>query len=150
MEWYGSIKKIISLEFPNEKGIIIFQCDWYDVPAVTKNRGKGYSKDQYEIIDIDTSQFRYVNDPYILSIQAEQVFDAKANKKKPECSTVVRMKPRNLFAMPEEADGEDDVDSLVMGVEDMNVARTQDELTVWTRSDIEGRSGDATIITGDC
>jgi hypothetical protein len=60
------------------------------------------------------------------------------------------MKPRNLFAMPEEADGEDDVDSLVMGVEDMNVARTQDELTVWTRSDIEGRSGDATIITGDC
>ncbi|PVH64066.1 hypothetical protein PAHAL_2G176000 [Panicum hallii] len=48
--------------------------------------------------------------------------------------------------MPEEADGEDDVDSLVMGVEDMNVARTQDELTVWTRSDIEANDADVDLL----
>jgi hypothetical protein len=58
------------------------------------------------------------------------------------------MKPRNLFAMPEggEEEGEIDLDSLVVGVEDMNVANTQKEVTNWRRSDIEGVSGDATVI----
>jgi hypothetical protein len=147
MEWYGVIKKIISLEFPNEKEVIMFQCDWYDVPAAAKNKGRGYNKDQYGIIDIDTTRFRYVDDPYILGTQSEQVFYVQAKKNKPEWSTVVRMIPRNLFAMPEEEkEGEKDVNSLVVGVEDMNVSRTNEELTNWRRSDMEGISGDASII----
>ena len=73
MDWYGVIKKIISLDFPDEKEVVLFECDWYDVPAASKNKGRGYKKDQYGIIDIDTTRFRYVNDPYILGTQAEQV-----------------------------------------------------------------------------
>jgi hypothetical protein len=53
MERYGVTKKIISLEFPNEKEVIIFQCDCYDVPAATKNKGRGYNSDHYGIVDID-------------------------------------------------------------------------------------------------
>jgi hypothetical protein len=58
------------------------------------------------------------------------------------------MKLRNLFTMPEggEEEGEIDLDSLVMGVEDMNVANTQIEVNNWRRSNIEGVSGDATAI----
>ncbi|KQJ98097.1 hypothetical protein BRADI_3g34883v3 [Brachypodium distachyon] len=39
-----------------------------------------------------------------------------------------------------------DADSLVVGVEHMNVQHNQDELTVWRRTDVEGVSGDASVI----
>jgi hypothetical protein len=57
MDWYGVIKKIFSLEFPNAKEVVMFECDWYDVPAANKNKGRGYKKDQYGIVDIDTTRF---------------------------------------------------------------------------------------------
>jgi hypothetical protein len=38
MDWYGVLKKIITLDFPGEKEVILFECDWYDVPAATKNK----------------------------------------------------------------------------------------------------------------
>jgi hypothetical protein len=100
MDWYGVIRNIVSLEFPSEKEAILFKCDWYNVHTSTKNKGRGYKKDQYGIIDIDTTRFQYVTDPYILGTQAEQVVYVKGMKK-PEWCTVVRLKPRNLFAMPE-------------------------------------------------
>ena len=57
MDQYGVIRKIISLEFPSEKEVILFKCDQYDVPASTKNKGRGYKKDQYGIISIHTTIF---------------------------------------------------------------------------------------------
>ena len=33
MAWYGVLKKITTLDFANEKEVVLFQCDWYDVPA---------------------------------------------------------------------------------------------------------------------
>jgi hypothetical protein len=42
--WYGVIKRMISLEFPGQKEL--FQCDCFDVHAATStNKGKGYNKD---------------------------------------------------------------------------------------------------------
>jgi hypothetical protein len=149
MDWYGVIKKIFSLEFPNAKEVVLFECDWYDVPAASKNKGRGYKKDQYGIVNIDTTQFRYLNEPYILGTQAEQVVYVK-HLKKPGWCTVVRLKPRNMFAIPEVNDtgneGGIDVDSLDVGVEDMNPSRTHEALTNWRRPDMEGDSGDASVI----
>jgi hypothetical protein len=148
MDWYDVIRKIISLEFPSGKEVNLFKCDWYDVPTSTKNKGRGYKKDQYGIIDIDTTRFRYVNDPYILGTQVEQVVYVKGVKK-PEWCTVVRLKPRNLFAMPEGTEKENkediDVDSLDV-IEDMVVSHTHEELKNWRRPLVEGESGDASII----
>jgi len=104
VSWYGVIKKIYALDFPREKEVILFECDWYDVPATSKSKGKGFKRDQYGIIDIDPTRLRYVNDPYILGMQAEQVFYVQGSKK-PDLLTIIRMKPRNLFAMPESARG---------------------------------------------
>jgi len=62
MDWYGVIKKIISLQFAGGKEVMMFKCDWFDVLATTKNKGKGYNKDQYGNIDIDTTRLRYSDD----------------------------------------------------------------------------------------
>jgi hypothetical protein len=149
MDWYGVIKKIFSLEFPNAKEVVLFECHWYDVPVATKNKGRGYKKDQYGIVDIDTTRFWYLNEPYILGTQAEQVVYVK-HLKKPGWCTIVRLKPRNMYPIPEVNDtgneGGIDVDSLDVGVEDMNPSCTHDALTNWRRPDMEGDSGDASVI----
>ncbi|KAG2583097.1 hypothetical protein PVAP13_6KG148824 [Panicum virgatum] len=91
VSWYGVIKKIYALDFPREKEVVLFECDWYDVPATSKSKGN----------------------------------------KKSNLLSVIRMKPRNLFAMPESArtenEGQIDVDSLDVG-------------------GIEGVTGDASVI----
>jgi len=81
------------------KKVILFACDWYDVPAATTSKGKGFKKDKYGIVDIDRSRYRYSGDPYILATQAELVLYADIPDKPHWCS-VIAMKPRNLFAMP--------------------------------------------------
>jgi hypothetical protein len=127
MDWYGVIKRIILLDFPNGKDVVLFQCDWYDVPTAGRNKGRGFKKDKYGIIDIDTTRLRYLDDPYILGTQVEQVFYVKGTKN-PKWSTVVRMKPISLFSIPDapgsDNGGEIDLDSLDLGVEDMDVVHT--------------------------
>lgn len=150
MEWYGLIKNIITLDFPNGKEVMLFECDWFDVPGGTTNKSRGYNKDKYGIVDIDTTRFRFSDEPYILATQAEQVCYVKHAKKTNWC-TVLRMKPRNLFAMPEGEDtenevGDTDVDSIVVGVEQMSVEHPDEDLTNWSRNDVEGQSGDALVI----
>jgi hypothetical protein len=66
---------MISPEFPGQKEVILFQCDWFDVPLDTStSRGKGYSKDKFGVTDIDTTRHKFSNEPYILAKQAELVF----------------------------------------------------------------------------
>jgi hypothetical protein len=149
MDWYGVVQRVIALDFPIGKEVVLFQCDWYDVPSDPNKKGRGYRKDRYGIIDIDTTCFRYSAEPYILEIQAEQVFFVNDVKKPGWCS-VVRMLPRNLFSMPEEAgaekEGEIDVDSLVVGMEDMSVIHNASEVSNWTRADMPGVSVAASVI----
>jgi hypothetical protein len=55
-----------------------------------------------------------------------------------------------MYAIPEVNDtgneGGIDVDSLDVGVEDMNPSCTHEALTNWRRPDMEGDSGDASVI----
>jgi hypothetical protein len=80
------------------------------------NRGKGYSKDKFGVIDIDTTRHKFRNEPYILATQAELVFYVNLVNK-PGWSSVISMKPRNLFAMPEL----DLEDSYAVGIEGINL-----------------------------
>ena len=148
MEWYRMVKKIITLDFPNEKEVILFKCDWFDVPAGNVKKSRGYIKDQYGIIDIDMTRLRFLDEPYILA--TEQVCYVKSANKINWCS-VHAMKPRNMFSMQEGEYNENnvgdvDVDSLVVGVENMNVAHQNEGLTNWSRTDLEGQTGDASVI----
>jgi hypothetical protein len=130
----------------------LFECDWFDVPDASKSnksKSKGYNKDQYGIVDIETSRRRYMDEPYVLGTQVEQVFYVKCAHK-PSWSSVVRMKPRTLFPMPEQGETEQqghiDIDSVDVGVEDMVMVIQISELTNWTRNDLDGLTGDANII----
>jgi hypothetical protein len=132
--WYGVIKRMISLEFSGQKEVILFQYDWFDVPLDTStNRGKGYSKDKFWVIDIDTTRHRFRNEPYILATQAELVFYVNLVNKL-GWSSVISMKPRDLFAMPEL----DLEDSLAVGIEGIHLLGEHQDLTNWSRSDKEG------------
>ena len=81
--------------------------------------------------------------------QVEQVFYVKCANKSNR-SSVVRMKPRTLFSMPEPEEtrqqGQIDIDSIDVGVETMNVSTQHEELTNWTRNDRQAVTGDASII----
>jgi hypothetical protein len=37
MDWYGVLQKVITLDFPGEKEVILFECDWFDVPDASKS-----------------------------------------------------------------------------------------------------------------
>jgi len=137
MEWYGVIKKIIILDFPNEKEVMLFECNWFDVPPPTsrsKSKSRGYNRDEYGIIDIDTTKLRYADEAYIMANQAEQVCYVKSARKS-NWSSVLRMKPRNLFAMPERentpntVDDTREVDMVVAGVVHMNISNQIHDLT---------------------
>ena len=146
INWYGVIRKIISLEFPGQKEVILFQCEWYDVPAATTSRSRGYNRDKWGIIDIDTTRFRFKNEPYILATQAEQVFLMKLVKK-PAWSSVIALKPRNLFAMPDdENEGEIESNSIELAMDGMNMLDAHDHFTNWTRPGNEGTTVDAAVI----
>ena len=79
--------------------VVLFKCDWFEVPPPGRNQNRGYKKDEYGFISVDITRLQYKDDPFILGIQAEQVYYAKDMKNQNWCS-VIKMKPRNLFAMP--------------------------------------------------
>jgi hypothetical protein len=103
------------LEFPEAKEVILFQWDWYDVPTTSTSKSKGYSRDKFGIIDIATSMFRYSDEPYIVGSNAEPVFYSPIVDK-PGWSSVVLVRPRNLFSMPEIGN---DADALDVGIQEM-------------------------------
>jgi hypothetical protein len=112
------------------------------VPAATSiKRGKEYSKAKFGVIDIDTTRHRYKNGPYILATHAELVFYVNLVNK-PGWSSVISLKPRNLFAMLEL----DLEDSIVVGIEGINFLGEHRDLTNWSRSDKEGTTGDVSVI----
>jgi hypothetical protein len=71
------------------------------MPTTSTSRSRGYNRDEYGIVDIKTSMYRYSDEPYILVKGAEPVFYVNLVKKL-GWSSVVAMRPRNLFAMPDE------------------------------------------------
>lgn len=148
VDWFGVIKKIICVSFGKNQEVMLFECDWFDVPSSSRNQSRGYKKDQYGMIDVNTTIFRYKNDPYILATQAE-VFYVRSVKQ-PNWSTTVKTKPRNLFAMPP-AEGENnvieaDVDSFDVGYDEISMPHVDEDMMAWARNDIEGASGDVSTL----
>ncbi|GMY18082.1 Transposase-associated domain [Fagus crenata] len=111
IDWFGVIKKIIALDYLGSKQIVLFKCDWFEVPSQGRNQSSGYRKDKYGFISVDVTRLYYKDDPFILGIQAEQVYYAR-DVKNPNWCAVIGVKPRNLFAMPnkeQEVDDENNV-----------------------------------------
>ena len=80
--------------------------------------------------------------------QAEQVYFVKSARKS-NWSSVLRMKPRNLFAMPETentpniVDDTGEVNMVVTRVEHMNISNQIHDLVNWSRNDVQDATVDA-------
>jgi hypothetical protein len=148
-DFYGVIKKIIFIDFPPDKEVVLLQCDWFDVPPTNRNQSKGYKKDIYGIIDLGTTILRFKADPYILGIQAEQVFYV-GDVKNPNWASAIKMNPCNVFApsvlndanLDDAAEGHEHADADVQEVADAGITVPEfdvpDAITSWCRNDDEG------------
>ena len=99
IDQFGLIQKIIVLDYLESQEVVLFKCDWFEVPPPGRNQSREYKKDEYGFISIDITRLQYKDGPFILGIQAEQVYYAKDVKNQNWCS-MIKMKPTNLFAMP--------------------------------------------------
>ncbi|KAJ1384255.1 hypothetical protein SESBI_42699 [Sesbania bispinosa] len=79
--------------------------DYYGASSNSRNQGKGYKKDEYGFISVDITKLYYTNDLFILGSQAELVYYVKHSDKE-NWYTVVKVKPRNIFDLPDEDDSE--------------------------------------------
>jgi hypothetical protein len=86
--------------------------------------------------------FQYSDEPYILASNAEMVFYVPIVDKS-GWSTVVLVRPRNLFSMP---DTGNDADALDVGIQEKIDSVQGHELSNWSRPDRAGTSGAASII----
>ena len=86
------------------------------MPATSTSRSIGYNRYKFGIIDIATSMLRYLDEPYILASNVEPVFYIPIVNKS-GWSTVVLVRPTNLFSMP---DTRNDADALDVGIQEMN------------------------------
>jgi hypothetical protein len=86
--------------------------------------------------------FRYSDDPYIVASNAEPVFYAPIVDK-PGWSSVVLVRPRNLFSMPESGN---DADTLDVGIQEWIESSRGQELSSLSRQDRAGTTGSAAII----
>ena len=110
IDWFCVIKKIIALDYLGINEVILFKCDWFEVPPQGRHQSRGYKKDAYGFINVDTTCLHYKDDPFVLGIQVEQVCCTK-DVENPNWCSVIKLRRRNLFAMPnreQEVDDEND------------------------------------------
>jgi hypothetical protein len=74
-EFYGSLRDIIELRYNSghdtDRTVVLFHVDWYDLEGTKKEpkiRNDGY------FIGVNTGDYLYQRDPYILVEQATKVF----------------------------------------------------------------------------
>ena len=75
VDFYGILKDVIQLNYMFNYRAVLFKCDWFDTNVKKKKSSKGL-----QLYFIDVSHKWYESDPYILAIQAHQVFYVNDHK----------------------------------------------------------------------
>ena len=127
------------------------------MPPANRSQSKGYKKDKYGIIDLDTTLHRFKGEPYILGLQAEQVFYVR-DVKNPDWASVIKMNPRNLFdpsvlngvGLDAAAEADEGGEADILDVVDAEIIvpeiTVREDITSWCRNDDEGSSVDISVI----
>ncbi|XP_031265479.1 uncharacterized protein LOC116123878 [Pistacia vera] len=69
IDYYGVLNEIIELQYLNEKRIVLFKCDWWDVHVI----GRGVKNDKYGFVSVNTTRKLYTDEPFVLASQAQQI-----------------------------------------------------------------------------
>lgn len=95
-DFYGVLKDVIQLNYMFNFSVVLFQCVWFD----TNVKKKRIQKD-YDYTSIDVSREWFQCDPYILAIQAEQVFYLDDHKFGSTWKVVQKIQHRHIWDIPE-------------------------------------------------
>ncbi|KAK9048019.1 hypothetical protein SSX86_033019 [Deinandra increscens subsp. villosa] len=110
-DYYGFLDEVIELSFIKGYRVILFKCTWFDT-----DRHRKHVIFEPHFISIDTSRNAYMEDPFILANQAQQVFYIN-DPLRPNTNwkIIERISHRHLWDIPDDNNAEDlseDVDLL--------------------------------------
>lgn len=101
--YYGKLVNVVKVQFQDAFKVILFNCEWYD----TENKNNRVKRD-YHLTSVDINSRWYIDDPYVLAIEAHQVFYLDDPKLGDPWKVVQRIQPRHVWDVPEKEDIEDD------------------------------------------
>ena len=105
--YYGVLINIIELNYFEKYRYVLFKCQWADIIS-----GRGCKKDEFGFPLVNFSRLihmggRLIDEPYVLTSQASQVFYVEDVRHK-DWVVVVKTKPREVFDVGINASHDDD------------------------------------------
>ncbi|KAH0682978.1 hypothetical protein KY289_020730 [Solanum tuberosum] len=150
VDYYGRIRKILEISYISGNSVILFQCDWFEVPPQGRSQSRGYKRDEYGFVCVDVTQIHYTNDPFILGSQAQSVYYLKHGQNE-KWHAVVRVRPRNLYDVPEQESEPEPyqlIDLVERGETSLQVESDNDNVII-QREDIDGVSIEAPSLNNE-
>ncbi|XP_065867489.1 uncharacterized protein [Euphorbia lathyris] len=101
-EYYGEIDEIIQVSYPGlpKQKTVMFKCKWYDP---TPNVGIRVH-DRYHIVEVNRKRYFKKYEPFILSLQATQVYFVSypsLKRDKVDWAVACNVKARGVYNIPE-------------------------------------------------
>lgn len=148
MDYYGIIQKIFEIRYLGNNSVILFKCDWFEVPPLGRDESRGYKKDEYGFVSVDVTRTHYQNDPFVLGSQARSVYYVQHSHKE-NWHTVIRVRPRNTYDLP--SDDENELEPYQLNeLSDVRGEFSESldamDVVALSRDDIEGMNIDSSII----
>ncbi|KAK1577107.1 hypothetical protein Q3G72_019025 [Acer saccharum] len=140
VDFYGILKDVIQLNYMFNYRAVLFKCDWFDTNVKKKRIQKDYN---YTCIDV--SHKWYESDPYILAIQAHQVFYVNDHKFGSSWKVVQKIQHRHIWDVPEREEEveeqEEVVETTILEVEEEDLDDHQ-----FHREDVEAQTLDPNVV----
>ncbi|KAK2633809.1 hypothetical protein Ddye_028601 [Dipteronia dyeriana] len=140
VDFYGILKDVIQLKYMFNYQTVLFKCDWFDTNVKKKRIQKDYN---YTCIDV--SHKWYESDPYILAIQAHQVFYVNDHKFGSSWKVVQKIQHRPIWDVPEieeeVEEQEEIVETTILEVEEEELEDHQ-----FHREDVEAQTLDPDVV----
>ena len=95
INFYGVLTDIIHLDYIKDCQVVLFRCEWFDLDS----KRRRIHKDGH-LLSINVNKCWYENDPFILSIQAKQVFYLDDSKLGKDWRVVQKFHHRHLYDVP--------------------------------------------------
>lgn len=89
--YYGILTDVYVLSYPNERQVVLFKCEWYDL-----ERNKPVRIDN-DFVSINLGKKWYIDDSFVLASQMNQVFYVADTKLKGNWHVVQKVSHRHLF-----------------------------------------------------
>ncbi|KAK8600505.1 hypothetical protein V6N12_050358 [Hibiscus sabdariffa] len=118
INFYGILTDIIQLNYIKDYKVVLFKCKWFDLD----NKKRRIHRDGH-LLSINISKYWYESDPFILSVQAKQVFYLDDTKLGKDWKVVQKFHHRHLFDVPE-----------MQGVENDDVSDADEDFEIYDRN----------------